>query len=110
MEIALGILLKDVGRDVLWPQFTALAVIGVVLSARSIIRLRRQLYHAADSHDERKEVWKERLGWAKMRMDQQTLVTAAPNGDSCSNASKVECQPCKKTLPAPCWSGWAIVT
>jgi len=44
MEIALGILLKGVGLDVLWPEFFGLAVIGTALSAWSLMRLRTHLY------------------------------------------------------------------
>ena len=44
MEIALGILLKGVGLDVLWPQLVALLATGGVLSAWSIARLKRHLY------------------------------------------------------------------
>jgi ABC-2 type transport system permease protein len=44
MEIALGILMKGVGLEVLWPQFAALAATAVVLGAWSIARLRRHLY------------------------------------------------------------------
>jgi ABC-2 type transport system permease protein len=44
MEIALGILLKGVGLDVLWPQLAALAATGLALGSWSVIRLRRQLY------------------------------------------------------------------
>lgn len=44
MQIALGILLKGVGLDVLWPQFAALAVTGFALGTWSVVRLRRQLY------------------------------------------------------------------
>jgi ABC-2 type transport system permease protein len=44
MEIALGILLKGVGVDVLWLQFAALAATAGVLGAWSVARLRRQLY------------------------------------------------------------------
>ena len=44
MEIALGILLKGVGLEVLWPQLAALTATGAALSAWSIVRLRRHLY------------------------------------------------------------------
>lgn len=44
MEISLGILLKGVGVDVLWPQIVALAASGGLLTAASVIRLRRRLY------------------------------------------------------------------
>ena len=44
MEIALGILLKGVGLDVLWPQLVALLATGGLLSAWSIARLKRHLY------------------------------------------------------------------
>jgi ABC-2 type transport system permease protein len=44
MEVALGILLKGVGLEVLWPQFAALASTAVVLGAWSIARLKRHLY------------------------------------------------------------------
>ncbi|WP_024302679.1 ABC transporter permease [Pseudogulbenkiania sp. MAI-1] len=44
MQIALGILLKGVGMEVLWPQFAALFVTGGALSAWSVARLRRRLY------------------------------------------------------------------
>jgi ABC-2 type transport system permease protein len=44
MEIALGILLKGVGLEVLWPQFLALAATAGLLGAWSIARLRRHLY------------------------------------------------------------------
>ncbi|CAG9183957.1 ABC transporter permease [Cupriavidus pinatubonensis] len=44
MEIALGILLKGVGIDVLWPQLTALSGTGLVLGAWSVARLRKQFY------------------------------------------------------------------
>jgi ABC-2 type transport system permease protein len=44
MEIALGILLKGVGLDVLWPQVAALVVTAGVLTTWSIARLRGHLY------------------------------------------------------------------
>lgn len=44
MQIALGILLKGVGLDVLWPQLAALAATCLVLGTWSVARLRRQLY------------------------------------------------------------------
>lgn len=44
MEIALGILLKGVGADVLWPQIAALAASGGLLTVASVIRLRKRLY------------------------------------------------------------------
>lgn len=44
MQIALGILLKGVGLDVLWPQLAALTGSGMVLGVWSVVRLRRQLY------------------------------------------------------------------
>jgi len=44
MEVALGILLKGVGLEVLWPQFGALAATAAVLGAWSIARLKRHLY------------------------------------------------------------------
>ena len=44
MEIALGILLKGVGADVLWPQMLALAASGGLITIASIMRLRQRLY------------------------------------------------------------------
>lgn len=44
MEIALGILLKGVGLEILWPQLAALTGTGIVLGAWSVLRLRRQLF------------------------------------------------------------------
>lgn len=44
MEIALGVILKGVGLEVLWPQFAALAAIGGVLMLVGLGRLRRHLY------------------------------------------------------------------
>lgn len=44
MEIALGILLKGVGADVLWPQIVALAMSGGLLTVASVVRLRKRLY------------------------------------------------------------------
>ena len=44
MEVALGILLKGVGLNILWPQFVALAATAGVLGAWSIARLKRCLY------------------------------------------------------------------
>lgn len=44
MEIGLGILMKGVGLEILWPQFAALAATAVVLGAWSVARLKRHLY------------------------------------------------------------------
>lgn len=44
MEIALGILMKGVGLEVLWPQLAALAATAAVLGAWSVARLKRHLY------------------------------------------------------------------
>lgn len=44
MQIALGILLKGVGLEVLWPHFVALVATAAVLGAWSIARLRQHLY------------------------------------------------------------------
>ena len=44
MEIALGVILKCVGLEVLWPQFGGLAAIGTILVLISLSRLRRHLY------------------------------------------------------------------
>lgn len=44
MEIALGVILKGVGLEVLWPQFGGLAAIGTILALISHSRLRRHLY------------------------------------------------------------------
>jgi ABC-2 type transport system permease protein len=44
MQIALGILLKGVGLEVLWPHFVALVATAAVLGAWSISRLRKHLY------------------------------------------------------------------
>ncbi len=44
MEIGLGILMKGVGIEVLWPQLIALAVTAAVLAAWSVTRLKRHLY------------------------------------------------------------------
>jgi len=44
MEIALGILLKGVGLEVLWPQLAALAGTGLALGAWTVLRLRRQMF------------------------------------------------------------------
>jgi len=44
MEIALGIVLKGVGIERLWPQFVGLAVIGAALALAARQRLKRHLY------------------------------------------------------------------
>ena len=44
MELALGILMKGVGLEVLWPQLAALAAAAGVLGAWSVARLKRHLY------------------------------------------------------------------
>lgn len=44
MELALGILMKGVGLEVLWPQLAALAASAGVLGAWSVARLKRHLY------------------------------------------------------------------
>lgn len=44
MELALGLLMKGVGLEVLWPQFFALAATAAVLGAWSVARLKRHLY------------------------------------------------------------------
>lgn len=44
MEVALGVLMKGVGLEVLWPQLAALAVTAAVLGAWSVARLKRHLY------------------------------------------------------------------
>ena len=44
MEIALGVLLKGVGLEVLWPHVLALVGTAGVLATWSILRLRRHLY------------------------------------------------------------------
>ena len=43
MEAVLGLFLKGVGLDVLWPQLAAMVVIGTALFAVSLWRFRRQL-------------------------------------------------------------------
>lgn len=43
MEIALGVLMKGVGFDVLWPHFAALAAVTAVLGAWGVVRLRHEL-------------------------------------------------------------------
>ena len=43
MEIVRGIFLKGAGLGVLWPQATALAVIGLVLMAVSVMRFRKRM-------------------------------------------------------------------
>lgn len=43
MKAVLGIFLKGVGLDVLWPQAAALTVIGVTLLAASLLRFRRRM-------------------------------------------------------------------
>ncbi|HZM35683.1 MAG TPA: hypothetical protein VFC18_14470 [Burkholderiales bacterium] len=44
MELALGIILKGVGIDVLWPQLAGLAAVGTALMRAALARLRRHLY------------------------------------------------------------------
>ena len=44
MEVALGVLMKGVGFDLLWPQLAALAATSAVLGAWSVARLKRHLY------------------------------------------------------------------
>ena len=44
MEIALGILMKGVGLQILWPQFAALAATAALIGAWSVARLKRHLY------------------------------------------------------------------
>jgi len=44
MEVALGILLKGVGLEVLWPQLAALGATAVLLGGWSTMRLKRHLY------------------------------------------------------------------
>ena len=43
MDVLLGIFLKGVGLDVLWPQAAALTVIGAALLAGSILRFRGRI-------------------------------------------------------------------
>ncbi len=44
MEIALGIVLKGVGLQTLWPQFAGLGAIGIALALAAFTRLRAHLY------------------------------------------------------------------
>lgn len=44
MEVALGVLMKGVGLEVLWPQLAALAATTALLGAWSVARLKRHLY------------------------------------------------------------------
>ena len=44
MEIALGVLMKGIGLELLWPHFVALAVAAALLGTWSVARLRRELY------------------------------------------------------------------
>lgn len=44
LEIGLGVLMKGVGLEVLWPDFAVLAAGTAVLGVWSVARLRRQLY------------------------------------------------------------------
>lgn len=44
MEIALGVVLKGVGIEALWPQFAGLAAIGAALALAAFQRLKRHLY------------------------------------------------------------------
>jgi ABC-2 type transport system permease protein len=44
IEIALGILMKGVGQEVLWPQLCALAATAATLGAWSVARRKRHLY------------------------------------------------------------------
>jgi ABC-2 type transport system permease protein len=43
LVILRGIFLKGVGLDVLWPQYAALAVLGLVLFAGAVVRFRKRL-------------------------------------------------------------------
>lgn len=43
MDAVLGLFLKGVGLDVLWPRFSAMLAIGVILFALSVWRFRRRL-------------------------------------------------------------------
>ena len=44
MEISLGIFLKGVGLDILWPKFAMLFLFGATLFSWSLVRLRRRMY------------------------------------------------------------------
>lgn len=44
MEIGLGVLMKGVGLEVLWPQFAVLALGTTILGGWSMTRLKRHLY------------------------------------------------------------------
>ena len=44
MEISLGIFLKGVGLDILWPKFAMLFLFGAMLFSWSLVRLRRRMY------------------------------------------------------------------
>ncbi len=44
MEISLGIFLKGVGWDILWPKFVMLFLFGATLLFWSLVRLRRRMY------------------------------------------------------------------
>jgi ABC-2 type transport system permease protein len=44
MEISLGIFLKGVGWDILWPKFAMLFLFGTILFFWSLVRLRRRMY------------------------------------------------------------------
>jgi ABC-2 type transport system permease protein len=43
VEITLGIFLKGVGLNILWPQTLALAILGVIFLGTSTFQLRRSL-------------------------------------------------------------------
>jgi ABC-2 type transport system permease protein len=43
VDVTLGIFLKGVGLEVLWPQTVALAVLGMVFLVTSVFQLRRSL-------------------------------------------------------------------
>lgn len=43
VEVTLGIFLKGVGLDVLWPQTVALAALGIIFLSTSVFQLRRSL-------------------------------------------------------------------
>ena len=43
MEIVRGIFLKGIGLDVLWPQITALLLLGTALVSLSVLRFQKRL-------------------------------------------------------------------
>ena len=44
MEIALGIFLKGVGIEILWPKLLIIFLSGAVIFPLSLLRLRRRMY------------------------------------------------------------------